>query len=243
MDLVILSGGLGKRLGALTQKRHKGALEFSGQPMLVRLLDQWLTINSITTIWVVTGYRKDDIEDLLRQTYPNLLANSKIRIVQGSSDEIGTLRRFACALRDGAGKETGCIVIGIDVLLAMRDVRRFVSCVRKTKHQAILAVSRDMSKASTHPAVRTKVAEIVEYLTGSQQKARTLKGAWLRDTGVRYFSGGACAQMLEAAARHAYIGGFLASADASAVSAAVYVLTRPWVHIAISSDFTSRVPK
>jgi len=243
MDLVILAGGPGKRLGALTRKKHKGVLKFSGKPMLVRLLNQWLKINPIETIWVVTGYRAADVENLLHLKYSKLLASSKIRITRGSSEEVGTLRRLAFALSEGAGEMSGCIVIGVDVLISVRDARAFFKRARKAKSEAVLAVSYNIAQATTHPALRTKGARVIEYLTDKQQRAHPLKGPWLRDTGVRYFSKRTCVRILNVAAQYAYIGDFLASPKTKKQFVRIYTLTRPWIHIATSSDFNLKVPR
>ena len=61
MDLVVLSGGRGRRLGALTSQKQKGTLRFEGVPILLRTLDQWLRVNALSTLWVVGGYRRDDV--------------------------------------------------------------------------------------------------------------------------------------------------------------------------------------
>jgi len=241
MDLVILAGGRGQRLGALTHKKHKGVLKMAGVPILTRILEQWVGISAVNTIWVVTGYRSVDIDQLLRSAYPNEVATRKIIPVFGPGTTVGTLHRFACALKNGAGKG-GAVITGIDTLFVESDINDFVAYVAKSRAPIVISCSKEIHIAPTHPAARMRTDAIIEYRTGAAQKIKPLAGRWYRDTGLRYFSQAECHHLLQDAKQKAYLGEFITAQIASGVKVQGYKLRRQWVHIASPQDFTSSVP-
>lgn len=240
MDLVILAGGRGRRLGALTIRKHKGALSFAGKPILVRILDQWLKLSAINTIWIVTGYRHRDIEKALNNLYSHELTRRKIVCVRGATAVVGTLSRLRYVLKSVAGTQ-GVIVTGVDDIFAEVDVARFVANVSRTQASVLLAVSKELLIAPTHPAARLQGTRVIEYRTGAEQRLHGLTGRWHRDTGLRYFSDAACARMIRDI-DIAYIGEFISANVPTGISVRAFVLRRTWVHIAVARNFTQQVP-
>ncbi len=62
MQTVILTGGRGTRLGALTDRLPKGMVEIAGRPFLEHLL-AYLQVQGLDEILFCTGYRGEMIED------------------------------------------------------------------------------------------------------------------------------------------------------------------------------------
>ncbi|PIR82619.1 hypothetical protein COU20_01505 [Candidatus Kaiserbacteria bacterium CG10_big_fil_rev_8_21_14_0_10_59_10] len=55
MDIVILAGGRGSRMGALSHRKQKGTLRFQSRSILARIVDSILAQKEINTVWVATG--------------------------------------------------------------------------------------------------------------------------------------------------------------------------------------------
>ncbi len=92
MQNILLAAGLGKRSGG-----EKLLLPYKGQPIIAHAVEQSLHAGLYTI--VVTGFRKKEIEQALKQfVCPNLCItyNENYSLGQGSSTRIG-----AKALRDG----------------------------------------------------------------------------------------------------------------------------------------------
>lgn len=92
MQNILLAAGLGKRSGG-----EKLLLPYNGQPIVAHAVEQSLLAGLYTI--VVTGFRKEEIEQAIRQfACPNLtlIYNENFAQGQGSSTLVG-----ATALRDG----------------------------------------------------------------------------------------------------------------------------------------------
>src|SRR4029453_8740004 len=63
---IILSAGQGSRLGHLTDDRPKCLIEFNGRTLLYKKLDG-LAANGLEEAVVVTGFRDDQIETVLKR--------------------------------------------------------------------------------------------------------------------------------------------------------------------------------
>jgi D-glycero-alpha-D-manno-heptose 1-phosphate guanylyltransferase len=68
---LILAGGLGTRLRSAVADRPKVLAEVRGQPFLLHLLDG-LVEAGVRHVVLATGYRADDIEEVLREGYRGL---------------------------------------------------------------------------------------------------------------------------------------------------------------------------
>ena len=61
---LILAAGFGNRMMPLTKKNHKTLLDVGGETILARIINS-LEQESITEIYIVTGYKKKQIKDFL----------------------------------------------------------------------------------------------------------------------------------------------------------------------------------
>lgn len=73
MRAVILSAGYGHRMRPLTDTAHKTLIEVGGQTILGRIVTG-LTKAGVSEIFVVTGYRAEEVEGYLRLRHPEQLA-------------------------------------------------------------------------------------------------------------------------------------------------------------------------
>lgn len=241
MDLVILAGGRGRRLGALTHRRQKGALTFTGRPLIAAVIDQWLPVTTIENIWVVTGYRSSDIEQILTARYAGEIAQSRITVIRGDVTTVGTLRRLMYAfphLKDG----NGLIVTDTDVLQTQRTIERFAGFVCERGSEAVIDLSPRMLQATTHPAARLRGLRVVEYLTGSEQVGITLRGRWYRHVSLRYFPRRMYPKLGEISTHTANLGTFFAEHIRDGHLVYGCVSEDPWIHLGLPRDFSLSVP-
>jgi histidinol-phosphate/aromatic aminotransferase/cobyric acid decarboxylase-like protein/choline kinase len=68
---IILAAGIGRRMRPLTDNCHKALLEVGGQTIMGRILEG-LEANGIIEVYVVTGYRADDVEDYVNREFGGL---------------------------------------------------------------------------------------------------------------------------------------------------------------------------
>ena len=68
---LILAAGFGNRMKPLTNNKHKTLLELAGETILGRIINS-LIEEKIYTIYIVTGYRDEEIKEFINKTYPQL---------------------------------------------------------------------------------------------------------------------------------------------------------------------------
>jgi NDP-sugar pyrophosphorylase family protein len=72
MQIVILAGGRGSRMGALTQKTQKCQLDVDGKPVLMHILDNIIEAFGCVHVTVALGYRGESIVDYYGDRYKQL---------------------------------------------------------------------------------------------------------------------------------------------------------------------------
>ncbi|MDQ4093097.1 MAG: NTP transferase domain-containing protein, partial [Actinomycetota bacterium] len=71
MKAIILAAGIVPRMLPLTDDCHKTLLEVEGRAILGRILDG-LEANGITEVYIVTGYRADEVEKYVNREFESL---------------------------------------------------------------------------------------------------------------------------------------------------------------------------
>jgi len=94
MEVVVCAGGRGSRCGALTKKRHKGAIQFQGAPLIHHVLGSFSGIKGVTRILVVTGYKQETISEAVASFSKKDSDRCRIDLVHGPDEIIGTCRRL-----------------------------------------------------------------------------------------------------------------------------------------------------
>ena len=99
---VLLAAGLGERMRPLTEKTAKPLIKVNGKPMIETVIDG-LEYRKVSTIYVVTGYKKEQFF-YLTQKYENLILvenreyreKNNISSVYAVCDFLGKADCFIC---------------------------------------------------------------------------------------------------------------------------------------------------
>ena len=90
MKAIILAAGMASRLRPLTNNTPKCLLKIGERSLLQRSIDA-LTSNGIKEIVIVTGYLHNQIEDFVREQYPNVSVSFIHNDVYDSTNNIYSL--------------------------------------------------------------------------------------------------------------------------------------------------------
>lgn len=71
MKALILAAGYGQRMRPLTDARHKTLLDIGGRTIIDRIL-HGLRLHGISEVFIVTGYRADELVHHVRENHPDL---------------------------------------------------------------------------------------------------------------------------------------------------------------------------
>ncbi len=185
LDVIILAGGTGRRLGALTRSKQKGALKFKDVPIITHVIQSILPLRTLKTIWIATGYRGKDIQETLEVHHADLLSSGKIRTLDAPHIR-GELSRFAYALGH-LPKSRNCIITGVDTILPAIVFQKLERRSRKLDQVTILmAVSAHTYIAPTH-RLMTLARDVVKTYEHPDSVPRSERETRFTDVGTRFF--------------------------------------------------------
>ncbi len=188
MNAIILTGGRGRRLGALTTRQPKATLCFADKSLLAHTLSSLRgSENLIDHIYVATGYRADKIMAQYQYDAVELSSKVPVTLLPVEAEPSGTFGSVAWALHT-AGVTKACLILGVDVIITKPVMAAFIASVQNEMH-ATFVVSPILSIAPTHGRIRlSDIGDIVEYRKSSLFAHQISQSGWYCDVGVRYFS-------------------------------------------------------
>lgn len=234
MDIVILVGGRGRRLGALTHNKQKGVLRFKGKPLIVHIIDALLKIGGAEHIYVATGYRTGDVHNVLGARYFSQLTSGEIRIVDGSHIT-GTLSRLAYVAQS-IHISNGCMVMGIDGIIPQKVIGHFLHHAQTSIDKPLVLASPRLSIAPTHYLLRMKNKRVVEYFPPMSESS--IESDWYVDVGIRYIPRKELAKIRRLDAGHRmFIPQFITSLLLAGKEVNGFTFTESWSHFGVAMDF------
>lgn len=184
MDVVILTGGRGRRLGALTIHHPKANLHFAGKSLLAYVLSTLKGSESlIERVCIATGYKAEKLEAQYRHDAAEISSEIPITLLPVESEPSGTFGSVVWALR--ATRATRCcLVLGIDAIITQRAMAKFTASIRNEARTTFM-VSPMLAVAPTHGRIRFNGSgEIMEYRKSSLCAHQTSQDGWYCDVGV-----------------------------------------------------------
>jgi len=240
MVAIVIAGGRGHRLGALTTRYNKGALRFHGRPAIHWVIET-LEAAHITHIYVVSGHGSESIKQALSGMHDS--STAKINFIHGPEETIGMVQRIALAvpyLRD----QQGAIVTGIDSIISVEAMRSFAEAVELSlasqKNVIHLLCAADVAPAPTHYLVHEINGEVMQHTSHNNADASCI----LRSVGIRYFPRGVLQRIYEDAVgwRGRNISPYITHLLLNGVEVRASVMHGRWVHIGYVRDFRSPHP-
>lgn len=233
MHLVILAGGRGSRLGALTQCANKGALPFHGTPLITRTIRSFGRHREISAITVVTGYQAQSIERLVE--IERIVTPVPISVISESAAAIGSAARACAAFRH---LETSCLLVGIDVVLHPDTVTRLVDTARAYPLDPALAGATDITPTDSHKLFEVKGGVVTRFVTQGEIR-EPLRDMWLRYVPYSHFD-----QIEEYTERHnkPNLRAYLQHLVEQGVTVRGVRAPEPWAHVAYTRDFNQPDP-
>jgi NDP-sugar pyrophosphorylase family protein len=154
MEAVVMAAGEGTRLRPLTARWAKPVLPIDGRAVLSTLLRE-LAIAGSRRVWLVTGYRAEQVEQLAGDGTSFGLDLRFVRQpgVLGSAD--------AVARAIAAGAEPPVIVSAADTVYGPGDVRRFLDEFGRSSVAGAIAVRTDPPPGPRRSAVGRRNGRIV----------------------------------------------------------------------------------
>ncbi|OGY49475.1 MAG: hypothetical protein A3J65_03625 [Candidatus Buchananbacteria bacterium RIFCSPHIGHO2_02_FULL_45_11b] len=232
MKAIILTGGRGKRLGALTKNLQKGALSFNGNPLICHTLSSLTNISGIGEMFILTGYRGEDIEQIIFSRF----SAEKIRLLHFPA-VMGNLSRLSAAFTQ-IDIINGCFVCGIDSLIPVNVAQRFLTFSAQNNNYPLLLLSPRLKTALTHSLVVFREGAVVSYQNLKRKGTEDFGRDFYIDAGFRYFPASFC-QLIkkEGIFNKRYIPHFISEAVRKGRQFSGLTFTESWRHFSSARDF------
>ena len=143
IDVVVVCGGRGQRMGKLTEEKPKGLLSVDGKPILTHVLDSIITAFGSANVILAAGYEGEKIERLYGNSYRSI----SISYVHDARP-IESRRRILLAREF---LHTSFLVLGCDVICHPGQLTRVAELHNKEKD----SVYGTLSGASQHEPALT----------------------------------------------------------------------------------------
>jgi NDP-sugar pyrophosphorylase family protein len=238
MYALILAGGRGRRLGALTTNHPKAMLRFAGKSLLSHILTTVVEIDVIQHVFVATGYLHETVKHTAEKEAENLPSRIPITIL---SPEIKLEGAFKSTVRafQKADIARECLVIGIDVIVTETAITSFVHKVQRGR--TTFVVSPLLTLAPTHGRIRLgHSGKIAEYRKAASTESVSGED-WYCDVGVRYFSASFVKECLSLKLTgYCDYDDIIPDLIGKGVDLHAYILKERWLHFAVSKDFSQK---
>lgn len=242
MRAIILTGGRGKRMGILTKNTQKATLYFGDKPLIAHVLNGLLQEPSVSDIVILTGYRGDDIRQLVNKFYRELLDERRLTLLD-SPEVKGTLSRLIAGLVHLETKQ-GCYVCGIDSLVSTTVFRQFCSYVDVHQSDVVLSLSLRINIAPTHKLAYVNGDTLTRYIVVPNSLNEELrKLQWCVDVGIRYLPTDILGMLREKDfSQEQYINSFIQRLLADGKTIKGFVFHEEWKHFATINDLDGATP-
>ena len=188
MDILILTGGYGRHLGALTALYPKAKLRFCGKSLLSHTLASISeTSKKAQKIFVATGYRSETVECFVKREVETYSIKTPVVVLLPEKQLTGTFGSTVWGLKT-AGINGDCLVTGVDVIVTETAISDFLVSAQE-KQATVFLISSLLSVAPTHGMIRLREdGQIAEYRKSSAFSTIKPGSGWYSDVGIRYLS-------------------------------------------------------
>ena len=232
ISAVILAGGLGSRMGMITEEVPKSMLEVEGKPVISHILDGLHLAFGSTRVVIATGYKSEVIRDFYKYQY----GSSSIEYVH-SSEHLEIRRRLL--LTDGLIKGP-FFVIGSDVLV---DPTHYSSMAhiydsREVETYGVISGATDLTPAPTHAVISADG----DSVTGIQTyPPLNLRESVLRDMSLWLFDQKTLDLLKQAPITELNISPVLNSAIKQGIRYVVARYNGIWYHFGVPEDLNAEL--
>ena len=242
MRAIVLAGGRGKRMGVLTKNAQKATLYFNDNPLIAHVLNGLLQEPSVSDIVILTGYRGNDIRQLVNKLYRELLDERRLVLFDFPKVK-GTLSRLIAGLTNLEMKQ-GCYVCGIDALVHATVFRRFCSYVNIHQEDVVLSLSPRIKIAPTHKLAYVSGDTLMRYIIAHGSFNKELRELqWCVDVGVRYLPVDILGMLRgKDFSQERYIHGFIQQLLQNGRIIKGFIFQEEWKHFATINDLYGAMP-
>jgi NDP-sugar pyrophosphorylase family protein len=165
---VVLAGGMGRRLGRLSQYRQKCMLPLNGEPILGQVIKTLMASGCVDEILIFAGFLSEEVEKFLSQSTTNPCRVVVDPVLDGG---LQALSRSAHLLRDDFLVVHGNIVFDRTLIQGLLRLHSSASAF------ATIAVTPDLEEARTHPLVCLEGERVTE-IKDAEDMGSDEQGVW-----------------------------------------------------------------
>ena len=242
MNALILAGGRGRRLGALTANCSKATLKFAGKSLLAHvILSTSILEKKVKMIYIATGYQSEAVKQAIEREIEALDIDTPIVVLPPEINLAGTFKSTVEGLK-AAGITENCLVTGIDALVTNTTMSEFIAASAKKK-KTVFMISPLLGIAPTHGFIRpNNTGQIMEYRKSSQGFGVSHSGyKWYSDVGIRYFDSSFINTCLSLPLTYPCdFDDVMPNLIKMGEKTQTHVISERWLHFGVSKDFNQK---
>jgi NDP-sugar pyrophosphorylase family protein len=230
---VVLAGGKGTRMGALTADQQKCLLPVEGKPILEHILDNLLEAFGSAHLIIATGHKGETI----KETYGNKYRNIDIEYVH-SPERLETRRRLQLAESLVRGP---FLYLAGDVIANPNQLIRIAETYEREKGNGLLGVisaATDHQPALSHAIITTQNGHAVEMI---YPPSDTWTKEQVREMGIAFYDHGFFYRLKQARPDQTFLSHVISEAINQGVDFAVEKYFDKWYHFAKPEDLQTKI--
>jgi NDP-sugar pyrophosphorylase family protein len=157
-DVVIMAGGRGSRLGALSDDKQKCLFSIDEKPMLGHVLDGISEALGSANVTICVAYKANDV---IAYVNDNASPNLHIQFLhdEGLSKSANLYRSFNGDVR------TPFLAVAGDVIVEPRLLAQTYEAVLSENEFAVVTFSPNVNEVDSHPVAKILEGRVIEYLS------------------------------------------------------------------------------
>lgn len=157
METLMLAGGRGSRMGALTEKTQKCLLSIEGRPIIGHIMEQLISAFGSVDLKIAISYKGEDVKEYIDRNNLPKVSVTYIPVPKGL-DDYGAYQQ--------AEKYIHGIFLAVpgDIIIKSQAYTQVMELFCTNKADVATTLSPLLDIADTHPVAKLKGLEVVEYL-------------------------------------------------------------------------------
>lgn len=234
IDVAIIAGGQGKRMGELTKEKPKPLLEFEGKPILIHVLDNVIEAFGSARVIIATGYKGEQIEKMFGSKYRN------IDITYINDPRALESRKRLLSLKDQITNKF--LFLATDLICSADELIKVVELQEKEDKimSGTISGSTDHKPALTHAIIKTNnnLAVDLEFPPPENWQPNDLRDIHVGCFQPKFFG------MLESSSENHYnIAHVIAKAIKEGKNFQISKYCKPWYHFVSPKHLEEQVKR
>lgn len=157
LEVLMLAGGKGSRMGSLTEHKQKCLLPIEERPIISHIIDRLVLAFGSVDLKIAVSFKGEDVAGYIDRNKPSRVSVTYIPIPPGVHD-------YEAYKRARGYMHGTFLAVPGDIIIAPSAYTQVMELLASSQAHIATTLSPLQNIADTHPVAKTNGIEIVEYL-------------------------------------------------------------------------------